>query len=141
MCLRPGPRCLSIGECGCEGHLWVSHDCKAAKYCNLIEYDHRDISCPEEDQIVYVHLVSHMWYCGEDDGRCPGTFDVGCQDDSTDAPTEEPTTMPESQCTLAKNTLGQCGCGKQLFVGDECKKGFYCMDDDGVPHRRRCPSI
>ena len=70
----------------------------------------------------------------KDDGRCLGAFHVGCQADQTEAPTEDPTqepttTMPESQCTLAKNTLGECGCGKQLFVGDECKKvikGLSC---------------
>ena len=42
----------------------------------------------------------------KDDGRCPGAFHVGCQEDQTEAPTEEPTTtIPESQCTLAKTLL------------------------------------
>ena len=81
----------------------------------------------------------------QDDGRCPGAFHVGCQDDVTAEPTQEPTTtLPESRCTFANNTLGSCTCDEQLFISGDCQKvnftkkvpkniqifkGFYCMDD------------
>ena len=100
--------------------------------------------------IVYVNLITHNWYCGEvgycyylcvyhiryiqDDGRCPGAFHVGCQEDTTNPPTDEPTsesstvsstvssTMSPETCHPANNTLGTCQCDKQLFIGEDCSK-------------------
>merc|ERR1719228_508998 len=88
-----GPETCPIGECECDGQLRVAYDCKTAKHCNGTQeegFEEEMISCGEEE-LVYVNLVTHSWACGPDDGRCPGAFHVGCQDDTTDPPTEEPT--------------------------------------------------
>ena len=37
------------------------------RYCNGTAeegFEHQDISCPAENQIVYVNLITHTWYCG-----------------------------------------------------------------------------
>ena len=35
-------------------------------------------TCPE-DQIVFINVATNDWFCGLDDGRCPGAFQVGCE--------------------------------------------------------------
>jgi len=78
------PDC-EIGECACDGQLWISHDCHDGRFCDSSHTPdgYWDISCGE-GQIIYVNLVDNSWSCGDDDGRCPGSFHVGCQDDSYD---------------------------------------------------------
>merc|ERR1712212_624668 len=78
------PGC-EIGECACDGQLWVSHDCHTGRFCDAAHTPdgYWDMECGE-GQIIYVNLVDHTWACGDDDGRCPGSFHVGCQDDSYD---------------------------------------------------------
>ena len=109
----------------------------AFRFCNSsTPAGYEEISC-SDDKIVLVNLLTHSWYCGrvldtsqdckhsinffQDDGRCPGAFHVGCQEDPTGAPTE-PTTTPDPRCTLANNTLGNCECGEQLFIAEDCGK-------------------
>ena len=82
----------------------------------------------------------------KDDGRCPGAFHVGCQEDVTEEPTttttieqgkrevssfitrsclfsaETTTTDAADKCHHANNTLGTCECDKQLFIGENCSK-------------------
>jgi len=115
-----GPEACPIGECECEGQLRVSDDCHKARYCNSTDLtQHVDKECPE-GEIVFVNMVDHTWECKADDNRCPGAFHVGCQDDTPD--------RPFTLCSYAKNDLGTCECPGQVFIGDECHKGFVCMD-------------
>merc|ERR1711970_859546 len=79
-----GPEECPIGTCECEGQLRVNDDCSEAKFCNsATETDAEKISCKGNDSfpIVTVNLATHNWYCGNDTGRCPGAFHVGCQAD------------------------------------------------------------
>jgi len=43
-----------------------------------------------------------------------------------------PTTNIQDKCDFKKNSLGNCECGEQLFVSNDCLKAFYCMDDDAL---------
>ena len=83
-----------------------------------------------ESLLSIVYIIQQTTYL-QDDGRCPGAFHVGCQEDPTDPPTEEPSTSVSSTvsstmspdiCHPANNTLGTCQCDKQLFIGEECSK-------------------
>merc|ERR1711970_685573 len=75
------PASCPFGECACDGQLWVSHDCRTARYCDgSIDGGYVETTCNDTD-IVYVNMVDHTWSCGEDDNRCPGAFHVGCQED------------------------------------------------------------
>jgi len=125
-----GPEACPLGECECQGQLRVSDDCHKGRYCNGTDFsnpDHYvDIECLE-GEIVFVNMVDHTWECKADDGRCPGAFHVGCQDDEPD--------RPFTICSYAKNDIGTCECPGQVFIADECHKGFICMDftDGGYP--------
>merc|ERR1712215_113277 len=35
---------------------------------------------------------------------------------------------PYTLCSYANNTLGECDCPGQVFIADDCHKGFLCMD-------------
>ena len=88
-----------------------------------------------------MNLDDNSWKCGKDDGRCPGAFHVGCQEDSeptedptgpTEDPTEpspepSPTTPAWEECLPSNNnTLGECCCQDQIFMSEDCRQGFYC---------------
>ena len=65
---------------------------------------HEDISC-EEGQIVIVNYAATehtwLWQCGDDDGRCPGAFQVGCEpDDSYTTTTIDPDNSGNSAISL-----------------------------------------
>merc|ERR1712013_814118 len=40
----------------------------------------------------------------------------------------EPTDKPFILCSYAKNHLGTCECPGQVFIADDCRQGFYCID-------------
>merc|ERR1711892_1331930 len=132
-----GPDACPLGECECQDQLRVSDDCHKARFCNGTDFtnpDHYvDIDCAAPN-IVFVNMVDHTWECKEDDGRCPGAFHVGCQAEApTMEPTMEPTEDPKPNqpitiCSYAKNDLGTCECPGQVFISDECHKGFVCID-------------
>jgi len=127
-----------IGECDCEGQLWVSHDCKTARFCDSnVAGGHYDTEC-QGNQIVYVNMADHTWSCDVDDGRCPGSFHVGCQDDSYNPGSDAIVPLP---CDLKNNTLGTCSCPGQLFVAEECHKGFYCLDEERFPGVDGCEIV
>merc|ERR1712032_360525 len=76
-------------ESECEDQLRVNHDCSKARFCksNTDPSDFEEIDCSNDpdNHVVIVNLVYHTWYCGNDSGRCPGAFHVGCQDDPHDS--------------------------------------------------------
>merc|ERR1719431_2222614 len=112
------PEC-AIGDCACDGQLWVNHDCKTARFCDstLGGNGYTETTC-QGDQIVYVNLVDHTWSCGVDDGRCPGSFHVGCQDDSYTTPAPETTQDPDngSGASLANLAMVLATLGFAQFV-------------------------
>merc|ERR1711935_1078349 len=95
------PDC-EIGPCACAGQLWVDYECKTARYCKTGAADDYEEETCGEGQIVYVDLTDNSWACGDDDGRCPGAFHVGCQDDDYTTTTTATTTtvMPDSSSSL-----------------------------------------
>jgi len=131
------PSC-EIGECECEGQLWVSQDCKKARYCDSnAEGGFMEQEC-QGNQIVYVNMADLTWSCDVDDGRCPGSFHVGCEQDSYNPGNDAVIPIP---CTLTNNTLGTCTCPGQLFIAEECHKGFYCLDEDRFPGYDGCEVV
>lgn len=59
----------------------------------------------------------------------------GATSPSSSSPTTSytiPTTNIQDKCDFKKNTLGNCECGEQLFVSNDCLKAFYCMDNDAL---------
>jgi len=92
-CEGSGPEECPIGDCECAGQLRVNDDCSEAKFCNsATEADAETISCKANTNfpIVTVNLATHNWYCGNDTGRCPGAFHVGCQADPHITTTPDP---------------------------------------------------
>merc|ERR1712212_2025 len=104
-----------IGECECEDQLRVNHDCSKARFCksNTDPSDFEEIDCSNDpdNHVVMVNLVYHTWYCGNDSGRCPGAFHVGCQDDPHDSSSTMSSMPPTStdpgsgSTTLAVNWI------------------------------------
>jgi len=133
-CPCTGEGC-EFGECECAKQLWVSSDCKTAKFCNDRSPEENQIkNCTEGGQIVDVNLLSQSWKCIPDDGRCLNrSFRLGCQKEGTTIPPTTPTKPPITICSYANNTLGTCECGKQLFINEDCTEGFFCMDGTFPP--------
>merc|ERR1712027_32643 len=103
------PDC-DIGACECEGQIRVSQDCRQAKYCNG-DGSYQTLDC-YLGQIVKVNVVTLEWYCDEDDGRCPGAFNVGCDADpayptfpSTSTTTTTTTTTTSGGATVVGSVL------------------------------------
>merc|ERR1711868_190215 len=72
-----------MGECECEGQLRVNNDCTYARRCNSsAEAGYEEFNCTD-GQIVHVNLINFRISCGENDGRCPGAFHVGCDQATT----------------------------------------------------------
>ena len=46
-----------------------------ARYCEA-DGSSQTLNCGNNDTIIYVDLARFTWYCGHDDGRCPGAFQV-----------------------------------------------------------------
>lgn len=112
------PDC-EIGECACDGQLWVNHDCKTARYCDssLNDDGYSETTC-QGDQIVYVNLIDNSWSCDVDDGRCPGSFHVGCREDEYTTQPAETTEDPNngSESSLANLAMMLATLGFALFV-------------------------
>merc|ERR1712037_572479 len=96
-----------IGDCECENQLRVNHDCSVARLCksNTDPSDFAEIDCSHDpdNHVVMVNLVYHTWYCGNDTGRCPGAFHVGCQDDPHGS-TSSPPGPDNGSTTLSANS-------------------------------------
>jgi len=75
-CACSDPANCPIGDCECTGQLRINHDCHEAKYCN-IDGSFISKTCGE-GEIVFINVATNDWFCGLDDGRCPGAFQVGC---------------------------------------------------------------
>ena len=60
-------------------------------------------------------IIEFIFDIHQDDGRCPGAFQVGC----------DPTL---NFCDRKPNPLGQCCGNGQLWINDDCTQGFYCDD-------------
>ena len=77
-----------------------------------------------------------LWQCGDNDGRCPGAFQVGCEpDDDYPATTTTTATTTKGQdfvgiCNQMKNPLGTCDCPgntNQLWISADCTEvNIYC---------------
>ena len=65
------------------------------RYCGA-DGTHDDITC-DDGQIVIVNYAATedtwLWQCGDDDGRCPGAFQVGCEPDDDYTTTTTTTTI------------------------------------------------
>ena len=65
------------------------------RFCGA-DGSHDDITC-EDGQIVIVNYAatedSWLWECRDDDGRCPGAFQVGCEPDDDYTTTTTTTTI------------------------------------------------
>merc|ERR1711892_87506 len=47
---------------------------------------------------------------------------------ATTTTTTTATDRPFTLCSYAKNDIGVCECPDQVFIADDCHKGFFCMD-------------
>merc|ERR1712117_917903 len=106
------PDC-DIGACECEGQIRASQDCRQAKYCNG-DGSSQTLDC-YLGQIVKVNVVTLEWYCDEDDGRCPGAFNVGCDADPA-YPTFPSTSTTTTTTTTATTSGGATVVGTVLML-------------------------
>ncbi|XP_023325961.1 uncharacterized protein LOC111699505 [Eurytemora carolleeae] len=80
-----------IGECECDGQLWINDDCRKGFYCSSkMPGGGQDISCKEEERIN-VNMINQTWSCVPDDGLCPGGLHTQCETTTT---TTEPNAAP-----------------------------------------------
>merc|ERR1712154_358474 len=78
-------------------------DCTYARRCNSsAENGYEEFNC-YDGQIVHVNLINFRITCGENDGRCPGAFHVGC-DQPTTTTTTPPTTSSTSDSSSTTST-------------------------------------
>ena len=106
------------------------------RYCGA-DGTHDDITC-DDGQIVIVNYAatedSWLWMCGDDDGRCPGAFQVGCEPDDNYPDTTTTASSTKAPfvgiCNQMKNPLGTCDCPdnpNQLWISADCTevKSFF----------------
>ena len=105
------------------------------RYCGA-DGTHDDITC-DDGQIVIVNYAATedtwLWQCGDDDGRCPGAFQVGCEPDDNYPGTTTTTTTTTTKapfvgiCNQMKNPLGTCDCPdnpNQLWISADCTEVY-----------------
>lgn len=100
-------------QCECEGQIFIGNDCTEAFYCSQYIGDNEGAEgchrqCPS-GQRIHLDLKSMEWDCvtKEQDYVCPGEFKFDCQ--------------PELSV--------QCGCANEIWVGPNCKSGFWCLGE------------
>ena len=52
------------------------------RFCGA-DGSHDDLSCDAGEIVIVNYAATEhtwKWQCGADDGRCPGAFQVGCED-------------------------------------------------------------
>lgn len=104
----------NLGECGCEGQIFVNNDCTETHLCTRIipggspeGADGCHLSCPD-GQKAYIDLHSKVWECREEtpDYVCTGKFQTDCESDGS------------------LNVM--CGCENELWVNSDCDNAFFC---------------
>jgi len=120
----------------CPRQAFISKDCSKARRCIRLGMNPwQELDCPP-GEIVDINIHNYEYQCIKDDGRCLDRhFSIGCNPYVPSTPSPSPTTSNADTitiCSYANNTLGQCECGKQLFVNNDCTEGFYCMES-GFP--------
>merc|ERR1712110_1257312 len=101
----------TLGDCGCDGQIFVSSDCRQAYHCrdDLTSTDGCLAQCGEGDIVIPDPRNGDDWYCvpqEQENGehlQCPGS---------------------EEDCPLA-----DCECEGQLSVNNDCTKGKLCKSD------------
>ena len=123
----------TLGECGCEGQLFIGNHCTEGFYCssnipNPLIHDGCIKKC-QEDQILVPDFANNDWACIEDtdDIVCPGAYHMEC---------------PENEIIVNDNfDSSQCECDGQLWIDKTCQSTFFCLglDPNGGSYHR-CPS-
>lgn len=110
--------------CDCNGQFMVSSDCRHGYYCNSLSFGGGIPFDCEEGKILDINIRDQVVRCVPDNGNCPGLggFTIGCGDGSIKP------TPPPNPGTPGNNTLGDCECGDEFFIGEDCTKAFYCAD-------------
>jgi len=110
----------TIGECGCDGQIWVADGCHEGFYCDSSRSEGDDdvegcqLKCGEDETLLIDPRLGGSWQCVPDDNSagviCPGKFNTvcGCQGEDEDCP------------------IGDCECDGQLRVSNDCKEAKYC---------------
>merc|ERR1712004_103726 len=99
----------SLGQCRCNGQLWIAHECHSGFFC-----------LGADDELVVDPHNGGGWECHKTNENtrpliCPGKFMTEC------ACTPEETPDEPEECKI-----GPCGCDNQVWVAHDCHEAQIC---------------
>ena len=126
-------------QCECLNQVWVNGNCNQAFRCtgpmdNFTNPGY-NYACPEGFRMEIDFHSPPSFKCKPDVENCPGSYHFGCSGDipnlstTTTAPGETTTPFVPTGCNYQSNDLGECGCDGQIFVDNNCRESFYCVDN------------
>ena len=123
---------LDQTSCECDGQILVNSDCSSSFLC-ITDFPGGGFRVDCDDYVfdISLFLRGQIQACTSDTSKCPGGggYKLGCK-------TANPTLPPPLECRdnntyySSANPLGTCACEGHLWVGDDCKEGFYCLTED-----------
>merc|ERR1712228_1008468 len=124
----------TLGSCGCNGQLWIAHQCHSGFFC-LVEEGQVvpgtnaqgcEIECAADEILVVDPHNGGSWECHKTNENtrpliCPGRFNTEC------ACTDEPTPEEPDICQM-----GQCACDTQVWVAHDCTEAKICGPEEEI---------
>merc|ERR1719189_3283334 len=124
----------TLGNCGCNGQLWIAHQCHSGFFCLVedgqvvpdTEYQGCEIECADDEILVVDPHNGGSWECHKTNENtrpliCPGRFNTEC------ACTDEPTAEEPEICKM-----GECACDTQVWVAHDCTEAKICGANEEV---------
>jgi len=128
----------SLGQCRCNGQLWIAHQCHSGFFCLGAEDEvivdmngdplpnnarGCEIECADDEILVVDPHNGGGWECHKTNENtrpliCPGKFMTEC----ACTPEESPDEPEECQ-------IGECGCDNQVWVAHDCHEAKICYPD------------
>ncbi|XP_023340765.1 uncharacterized protein LOC111710837 [Eurytemora carolleeae] len=102
-----------IGECECDGQLWIDDTCRNGFYCDSrMAGNGIDIKCNDTERID-VDMIEQSWKCIPDDNKCPGGLHTKCQATTTTTTT----TTESSSSAIVESFLTLQLVGLAIYFG------------------------